>query len=116
MKTENRTINGVLVVTPLEKRIEASNATAFKDVFIDHINNGRCWIVLDLSTVEFIDSSGLGAIISILKTLSGRGEIVLCAIQSEVMNLFTLTRMNRVFNICQTLEEALGIFPSEGAR
>ncbi len=113
MKTEDRIINGVLVVKPIEKRIEASNSSAFKDIFIDHINSGKCRMVLNLSEVEFIDSSGLGSIISVLKTLSGRGDIVLCEIQPSVLSLFTLTRMNRVFKIYETQDEALTFFNEE---
>ncbi|HSO67421.1 MAG TPA: STAS domain-containing protein, partial [Desulfatirhabdiaceae bacterium] len=62
---------------------------------------------LDLTYVEFIDSSGLSVLISVLKTLAGKGELLLCSISNTVMSLFKLTRMDRIFKIYDSVEEAL---------
>jgi anti-sigma B factor antagonist len=107
MQIHDKKIGEILVVKPLEKRIDASVSTGFKSIMIDWINNGNKRIVLDLSEVEFVDSSGLGAIVSSLKTIGNEGDLVICGIRETVMNLFRLTRMNRVFQIFSTDEEAL---------
>lgn len=99
--------NNVVIVKPLGKRIDASNSSAFKGRILDLINEGNRDIVLDLSGVDFIDSSGLGAIISSLKTLGDEGDLVLCGIRDSVMNLFRLTRMNRVFKIFPDEKEGI---------
>ncbi|MFD0463003.1 STAS domain-containing protein [Microvirga aerilata] len=65
--------NNVLVVRVAEKRIDASKAPAFKDEMTKCIDSGQNQIVLDLSSVDFIDSSGLGALVSCLKRLGPRG-------------------------------------------
>jgi anti-sigma B factor antagonist len=107
MQIEGKKVNNLLVVTPLEKRLDASVAADFKGKIVDWINAGNNRIVLDLSLVDFVDSSGLGAIVSCLKTLGGSGDLIICGIKDTVMSLFQLTRMNRVFQIFSNQAEAL---------
>ncbi|HOW55125.1 MAG TPA: STAS domain-containing protein [Syntrophorhabdaceae bacterium] len=107
MEIENRKIENILVVQPMEKRIDASVSTEFKGRMVDWINAGSRKIILDLSYVDFIDSSGLGAIVSSLKTIGNDGDLVICGIKETVMGLFRLTRMNRVFQIFSSQPEAI---------
>lgn len=107
MQIEQKTVNEIVVVTPLEKRIDASSATDFKQKLIDWISQGHKQILLDLSLVDFIDSSGLGAIVSCLKAIGTDGDLVICGIRDTVMSLFQLTRMNRVFQIFLSQDEAV---------
>lgn len=107
MEIEERKAGDVLVVIPRERRIDASVSTSFKGRMVDWINQGNRHIVLDLSEVDFIDSSGLGAIVSSLKTLGNDGDLVICGIRETVMGLFKITRMNRVFQIFADQREAL---------
>jgi anti-sigma B factor antagonist len=107
MQIEDRKIGNVLVVKPLEKRIDAFSATAFKGKMIDWITGGSNRIVLDLSEVDFIDSSGLGVIVSSLKAVGKQGGLILCGIRETVLSLFRLTRMDRVFQIVSSPEEAV---------
>jgi anti-sigma B factor antagonist len=107
MQIEDRKVGDILVVLPLEKRIDASVSTEFKGKMVDWINQGNRRIVLDLSQVDFIDSSGLGAIVSSLKTIGNDGDLVVCCTRETVMSLFRLTRMNRVFQIFAAQTEAI---------
>ena len=99
MQILDKKIGRILVVKPLEKRIDASVATDFKEQMAAWINAGNKWIVLDLAEVDFIDSTGLGAIVSSLKSIGNEGDLAICSAKEMVMNLFRLTRMNRVFQI-----------------
>ena len=57
-------------------------------------------LVLNLAEVEFVDSSGLTAIVSTLKSLSlSGGEMVICGVGKNLTNLFKLTKLDRVFKI-----------------
>ena len=107
MDMEEKKIGDILVVLPREKRIDASVSTGFKGKMVDWINQGNRRIILDLSHVDFIDSSGLGAIISSLKTIGSDGDLVICGVRETVMGLFRLTRMNRVFQIFTDESEAI---------
>ncbi len=107
MQLEDKNVGDILIVKPLEKRIDASSSTDFKGKMVDWINGGNHRIVLNLSEVDFIDSSGLGAMVSSLKSIGNNGDLVICGIRDTVMSLFRLTRMNRVFQIFASEEEAL---------
>ena len=100
-------VGRVLVAVPDEPRLDASISTAFKSQIVDWINKGRAHIVLDLSRVDFIDSSGLGVMISVLKSTEKRGGLAICCVHDSVMSLFEITRTNRVFPIFDTREQAL---------
>ena len=99
--------DNVLVVRVEEKRIDASKAPAFKDQMTQYIEAGRNQIVLDLSQVDFIDSSGLGAIVSCLKRLGPRGSLAVAGATGAVSRLFTLTRMDRVFALHPNVDSAV---------
>lgn len=96
-----------LVITFEEKRFGAALASEFENKVKLLINEGHTAIVLDLSNVGFLDSSGLGAIVSSFQALNGRGEFVLCGVHGAVASLFKLTRMDKIFKIYANLEEAL---------
>jgi anti-sigma B factor antagonist len=98
---------GVLVVKPLEKRLDASIAADFKGQMGAFLNEGHELIVLDLSEVDFMDSSGLGAIVSSLKMLGGKGDLAIAGASPKVVSLFKLTRMDRVFLIFANKEDAV---------
>ena len=107
MQLKHKKTNDVLIVRPLEKRIDASTAAEFKQKMGEWIDSGNRRIVLNLSEVDFIDSSGLGAIISGFKKIGNDGNLVICTVKESVMSLFRLTRMNRVFDIYASETEAL---------
>ena len=107
MDFKERKEGNVLVVKPLEKRLDEHLTGDFKETMAGFINRGNEFIVLDLSEVEFIDSSGLGSIISVLKMLGRKGDFVLCGMRETVLSLFRLTRMDRAFKIFPGEKEAV---------
>lgn len=107
MQLENTTEQDVFVLKPLEKRVDARCASDFKRKISDVIESGESQIVIEMGEVEFIDSSGLGAIVSGLKLMGDRGEIAICSVKDTVMSMFKLTRMDKVFQIFPDKEQAL---------
>jgi anti-sigma B factor antagonist len=108
MDLETKKSDDIVFLKPLKQNIDATASTQFKARVMDLINQGNNFFLLNLSDVEFVDSSGLGAMISILKTLKlNNGDIVLCNLNMAVLNLFNLTRMNNVFNIRSNEKEGL---------
>lgn len=73
---------------------------------VDHaLNKGASTLLMDLKEVTFIDSSGLGILISVLKKVRSQScEMVLCAINPQVKMLFELTSMDQVFEIFENRE------------
>src|SRR5438132_6153378 len=106
MRFEESKIGNVFIAKVLENRIAADVASRFKQDLIEYVTKGNRTIVLDLSEVTFIDSSGLGALIGSLKVMGNDGELVLCGTRDTVASMFKLTRMNKVFRMFNDLEEA----------
>ncbi len=107
MRLEDRHEGNILVVSILDKRLDAQAADDFKDKMSQYIADGERLIVLNLSNTEFIDSSGLGAIVSVLKMLKEQGKLVICGAGNSIMRMFKLTRMNKVFNMFESEMEAV---------
>lgn len=107
MQLDRRNVDNALIVTPLDERLDARVATDFKEQMAELIASGHTKIILNLSRVEFIDSSGLGAIVSSLKRMGGRGDLVVCGLQDTILTMFRLTRMDRVFQIFDDEQQAV---------
>jgi anti-sigma B factor antagonist len=107
MELSRRTEGDVLVAKACDQRVDARLATEFKQQLLDLIATGHPRIALDLSDVDFIDSSGLGAIVAALKSLAGQGDLVIVGAKPAVANLFKLTRMDKVFRMYSAEAEAL---------
>lgn len=101
----------VVVVVVKEERLDAHNAENLKQELGRLFNEGKTSVVVDLKEVRFIDSSGLGALVSGFKNASSRqAELKLSSLQSQVKSMFELTRLHRVFDIYQTVDEAIDAF------
>lgn len=96
-----------LVVTVEETRIDAVIATRFKDRLREIVLRGRKPVRLDMRRVDFMDSSGLGAMIAVRKALPETLPLVLEGLTPNVERVFRLTRMDSVFEIrsATTLQE-----------
>ena len=106
------TIQGanVMVIQTGEESLDASNVRDFREQMQNLIKT-QTRVVLDMSSLKFVDSSGLGALISCLRDLNGRkGEFRLSNMSRSVLALFELMRMHRVFGIHETVQDALASF------
>lgn len=99
--------DGIWIVTPRLDDLDASNSKEFKEKMAPVLKEGSK-VVLDMGHVKFVDSSGLGAILSCLRKLNkGDGDLFLYGLNKPVQTLFELVRMNRVFKIYASKDEAL---------
>ncbi|MFW8635920.1 STAS domain-containing protein [Cribrihabitans pelagius] len=87
-------------------RIDAAMAIQFKEDMRSETESGPERVILDLSEVQFIDSSGLGAIVAAMKQLDGGRRLDLAGLTPMVEKVFRLTRMDTVFNLYASLGEA----------
>lgn len=106
LKTE---ANGQRVVIYVrEERLDAHNSEELKTEMNRLFEAGSRELIVDLKEVRFIDSSGLGVLVSGFKNASTRqGSLKLSGLQTQVRSMFELTRLHRVFDIFQTIDEAL---------
>jgi anti-sigma B factor antagonist len=93
-----------------EESIRADNAQEFKACLLDLIKPDTK-IVLDMGNLKFMDSSGIGALLSFVKKSQNTKESFrLCNVTRQVQNLFDLVRVNRFLHVFQNCDEAVHSF------
>lgn len=108
MNWNRENINGYTVISVQEERIDAHNSGELKEAILHLIEQGEINIVMQLERVRFIDSSGLGALLSGYKHAAAKsGRLALANMQQQVLSMFELTRLNRVFDIYADASEAV---------
>ena len=108
MEISSKSVSPTLNIVSLNGALNARSAEEAKQTFRDLVEKGVARVVVDLQNVPFIDSSGLAALVSGLKTLGGEASnLKLAAPQSQARLLFELTMFDRVFEIHDTVEDAL---------
>jgi anti-sigma B factor antagonist len=107
MRFEENKVGDILVSKVLDGRIAADVAPRFKAHLAEYVSKGNLFIVLDLAAVAFIDSSGLGALVSSLKSMGKDGDLVVAGAHGAVASMFKLTRMDKVFRMYGSSDEAV---------
>ena len=110
MRINEHRENTVLVLT-IEGRLDASTASAFKSRIKTLVESGQVRFVVDTSLLQFLDSSGLGVLVSALR-LAGQagGDVKIARLSREMKSLLALTRLNKVFEIHESVENAVAAF------
>ena len=100
--------DGVAVLR-LDGRLNMVSAPRLKDAVTRTVQHGRTKVVVDLSAVGFMDSSGLGALIAGLKRArQDGGDLRLAGVTSQVSTVLALTNLDRVLRAHPSVQEALG--------
>lgn len=107
MKLSAETEELLQVIRVLDDRIDAAVALEFKESMRRMAKEAPATIILDLSRVNFIDSSGLGAIVATMKHLAPARVLLLAGLTNPVERVFRLTRMDSVFSLYATVDDAL---------
>lgn len=108
MRLTTRTVDGVLVITvegPVE--IDVGNADAFKAEAAEAAGTaGR--VVLDCSAVEYFDSAGMGALLSLQKqVVLAKGRLTLCGLNRACQEVFRMVGLDSIFNWHASAEAAV---------
>lgn len=106
MITIYKELDDMLLVRLDIKEASLENGDAFKAEVIGLFDKYKRSIVLDMSSVEYIDSSFLGSIVSAFKHLiSFKSEVMLVGLSKDLTNLFGLTRLDKVFKIYNSFDD-----------
>jgi anti-sigma B factor antagonist len=106
-------VDGVMVVELADRRIldEINIAEIGDQIKALIAENDQPKIVLDFARVAHMSSSALGMLITLNKRVAERnGQLRLCNIQEAIYEVFVITRLNEIFTICQSRQEALESF------
>ena len=111
--TITKELNGADLKISLEGRLVAACSEEFKEALFEQIKEHK-HILFDMSNMTHIDSSGLGALVSILQWVNTRGGIVkLACVQPRPKIVFEITKVCRVFEIYDTIEAGMASFAAQ---
>ncbi len=100
-------IDGIRIITIERDHLDALNSEETKKIMIDDIGDVNK-IVLNLENITFIDSSGLGVILTVFRTVKDNtGNMVICSVRESVKVLFKLVRLSHMIKIYDNEKEAL---------
>ena len=102
--------NGINVIN-LKGRLDLSSGTSLKERVKTLFDNERTSIHLNMSEVDFINSSGLGALVSIMKEVRlQKGRLTLSNLAVYVQEIFEITQLANIFEVFTTEQEALNSY------
>lgn len=111
MKLTDRELNNIVILEPKGKIMGGPDASLLHDKLYELIENDRKKIVIDLSGVEWMNSTGLGILISSYTTLRNHeGELRLANVTDKIRSLLIITKLVTVFDSHDSVEEAVKSF------
>src|SRR5262249_44907870 len=108
MKATSRSVDGVEVITLTGKITIGSGDTQLRDIIMDAVSQGKTKLLLDMSNVTTIDSSGIGELVSSLTTITNRGgKLKLLHLPAKLNELLHITQLITVFEVYENEQEAV---------
>ena len=99
---------GDICILEVEGEVDAEHSAQLKRAIAKAREDFAKHFILDLSRVSFIDSTGLGVLISLMRHLNeSSGRLKLAGLQDEVRSIFEITRLYKVFDLVPSAEDAL---------
>jgi anti-sigma B factor antagonist len=110
MRHKTEKISDIMIVRILESAVDAGNALEFKAALLPFIENSRK-VAIDMSKVKFMDSSGIGAMLSCLRTTHNqKGGLKLFSVTLHIHQLFKLVRLDTLIEIHDSQKSAINSF------
>lgn len=111
MKLSDRTVDDIVILEPKGKIMGGPDATLLNDKLHEYIDKNKKKVIIDLSKVEWMNSTGLGILISGLTTMKNNGgDLKLASVTAKIESLLTITKLITVFDSHDTVEHALASF------
>lgn len=108
MKLTDREQNGIVVLEPRGKIMGGPDASLLHDKLHEVLEAGKKKVVIDLSKVEWMNSTGLGILISTYTTLrNNEGELKLANVTDKIHSLLIITKLVTVFDTYDSVQEAV---------
>ena len=102
---------GDITVVEVEGQLIVGNRQDLKQKVLDEVDKGAKKVLIDFERTGYIDSSGLGVLVSLAKRIrDAGGELRLANLHDELQTLFELTKLDTLFQISKTRDNALESF------
>lgn len=113
---QRQVMEGAVIVT-VTGEIDIYAAPAFKRDLLEAMTATSEGMIVDLSGLEFIDSSGLGVLIGLLRRLNGQKRPLAVIITNErIIKVFVITGLDKIFEIVEDRREALAVIGARTVR
>ncbi|PKK84010.1 MAG: anti-sigma factor antagonist [candidate division Zixibacteria bacterium HGW-Zixibacteria-1] len=111
MKMKDDFRDGVAIISLEGKVIGGNDATMFHGKMHEYINNGFKKVVINLAKVEWMSSVGMGMMITALAAMkNNKGHLKIVNITDRINSLLTITRLLSIFDVYDSIEDAIGAF------
>jgi anti-sigma B factor antagonist len=104
---ERRELDARTSVVSVEGELDLASAPRLKWMLVDALGEGHTRLILDLSLATFMDSTALGVLVAVKRSLDRDGVLVIVCAAAPVLKIFELSGMDGVFAISPTLQQAL---------
>ncbi|HUX34932.1 MAG TPA: STAS domain-containing protein [Gemmatimonadaceae bacterium] len=105
------TKQGDISVVEIDGQLIVANRQDLKQMMLDALDGGARKLLVDFTKTGYIDSSGLGVLVSLSKKIREQGgELRLAALNDDLRTLFELTKLDTLFQIADSREQALASF------
>ncbi len=99
---------GITIFTLEGEIIDKNQATALMEQISNLIAKGKNHIVLELSGLRYMNSSGLNVLVNILtKARNAGGDVTVCSLSKKVEELLVVTKLDTIFKILPSVKEAV---------
>ena len=103
--------DGKVVVIGCPVRVDLSVAKDLREIMTESTEQDKFLLVVDMDQTEFMDSSGLGALVSrIAATRSNSGDIRLACVKEPILKLLELTHLDKIFQVFESVQAAVDSF------
>lgn len=111
MKLSAREDKGVVILEPKGKIMGGPESTVLHDKLHELINQGKKKVIIDLAKVDWMNSTGLGILISGLTTMRNNGgELKLSNVTEKIQSLLTITKLITIFETFDSVDQAVQSF------
>jgi anti-sigma B factor antagonist len=108
--------HGNAAVVAAERRLVVGNRQALKSAVVHELENGRRTVVIDLGETDLIDSGGLGVLVTLYRQAEELGGVlVLANLSDELSGLLRLTKLDTIFTVAGTIDDALELAKGRSA-
>jgi anti-sigma B factor antagonist len=114
MQIKEKIENDIAILTMKGDLLGEPDTTTVRDKIYSLVSDEVKKVVIDLGSVNYMNSSGLGSLISALTTMrNSGGELRLARVGTKVQNLFVITQLVKVFDTYETVDRALASFKAK---
>lgn len=100
-----------ITILQITGNLDADSVAQFKKAANKIVEEGCCRLVIDCQAIDFIDSMGLGCLISLLrKVRTSQGDLKIASLSKDVHSIFEITRLHRLFEILPDWKSACDKF------